>query len=169
MKRILTLVGAIMGIVYSAIGTALTLIFFLVLWAFLNGPNVILAIITVFVVGLAVTALVLDILATRCFACTAEQYAKRRKLLVTTVVFNLLPSSSLLFLFLTGIAEFYFFVPAILLGIVSSILLAVDIRREKDRVEKLPVDAPHTPPTPPATPTPPTQPTAIVEHSENVQ
>lgn len=144
MKRILTLIGAIMGIVYSAICASLTLIFFLALCAFLSTPNAAVIIIGVFACAIGVVALVLDILATRCFACNATQYTKRRKMLIATIVFNLVPSSALLFVFFAGMAEIYLFLPVIILGIVSAALLIADLYREKNRIGKI---SDTTPPT----------------------
>ena len=152
MKRFLTLVGSILGIAYSAFSAALTLIFFLALWAFLNGVGAIVTVIGVVTVAAGITALVLNAVAARCFSCSVEKYAKRRKLIIAAVVFNLVPSSFLLFVVIIGMTEFFMILPALILGIVSAALLITDLCLEKVRIAKAAVDTPPTEPPLAATP-----------------
>lgn len=133
MKRILTLVGAIMGIVYSAIFTPLVIIGAGVLWAFLNNVSFLVIVIAALLVSVGVTALILDIIALRSYSCSAEQYAKNRKLLVSASVFSFVPSSIVPFAILTEFFELYLVIPVMILGVASGVLIAVDLFLEKNK------------------------------------
>ena len=138
MKRILTLIGSIVGIVYSAIFLPLILILFLVLIAFTAGSkdSVTLAMIGTAVLAVGVVALVLDAIATKCFSCSHEKYVARRALLISAAVFNVVPTLLLPFLFMFSFYETFWGTPISILGAVSSVFIIVDLCLEKKRVEK---------------------------------
>ena len=147
MKRVLTLIGAIIGIVCSALFVTLSTISILVLNSFLDTPSAALIILEILTVCVGVTTLVLDVFALRCFSCPPEKYAKRRNLLIAATVFTLAPSAAISFFVFGNFFEFYLIAPIVLLAIISAALFVIDIILEKRRIENAP---PATTPTEPS-------------------
>ncbi|MCM1289454.1 MAG: hypothetical protein NC132_02230 [Corallococcus sp.] len=137
MKRIMTLVGAIIGVVFDAIFSLIMLIGIAAILELLGGEAgaTLVAIVGILETALGVVALVFNAIAISGFACTHEKYAKKRGLLITAVVFNFVLAMLLLISLCTSFTALILFV--FLASVAAGVLLIVDVCMESKRVAKV--------------------------------
>ena len=157
-KRPLTLTAGILGTVAAAFYTVICLLaaFGVGLVTDVNnsinetpGANAVLGfvmIIMIILTAFCVVSLVLNAISISGFACTPEKYVRKRGVIITAIVFNILVALYILYSVFVS-----FSILNLLIGIVlvaASVLYIVDLCLEKKRV------APETTPNDDQTPTP---------------
>ena len=134
MKRVMTLVGGIIGTVVDAIYSFVALLEGALLLELLGAAGVpgasIFAIVGLLIIAIVVTALVLNAISISGFTCSAEKFAKKRGVIITAVVFNFLLAFLLILSTMTGGVTF-FTALVILTSIATGVLFIVDLCLEK--------------------------------------
>lgn len=146
MKRVGTLIASILIAVMDAVEIIASIISILVvigLLSDLSGSGMSVALPVVFIQVLLVIFLLVGLILTcctfKCFNATPEEYAKRKKVLIASMVFNFL-IAILLFYGAASAEGATDIVVSILSGIVfvaGNVLYIVDLALEKKRVAKL--------------------------------
>ena len=140
MKRALTLTGAILGLVggaFLSIVYIITLIGVIELmsYGYAAGGSLILSLILVLI---SVLALVFSAVCIAPWNKSAEDYKKKKGMIITAVVFNFISTLATLIMLIAGSSGWVVVVMILgmLLAIASAVLLLVDICREGGKVSK---------------------------------
>ena len=137
MKRIMTLVGAIIGVVFDAIFSLLMLIGIAALLELLDGVSgsALIGVIGILLTALGVVTLVFNAMAISVFSCDHEKYLNKRKFLITAIVMNFILA---LLSFIVMCVEFSaMYLLLFLASVAASVLIIVDMSLESKRVENL--------------------------------
>ena len=135
MKRVMNLVGAIVGLVFDAIYTVIMLLGIALIFDMLSaagaGGSALLAVVSLLIVVFGVVALALNAASIGAYNWSHEKYVKKRGLLIAAVIFNVL-MALLLILSSTEIFAILVFVASL----VAAVLIVVDMCLERGRVAK---------------------------------
>lgn len=140
MKRIMTLVGGIIGTVFTAIFSLIMLIGITAILAILfdlgSGSMIsaLFALIGLLEIALGIVALVLNAMCIGKFSYTHEKYVAKRGLIITAIVFNFLLALLLIISLATQFSALTMFV--FLACLATGVLYIVDMSLEKKRVAK---------------------------------
>lgn len=146
MKRVMTLVGSIIGVVFDAIFSLIMLIGITAILEMLDGAtgSIVFAIVGILALSLGVVALVFNAMSIGAFSCSPEKFAQKRKFLITAIVLNFV-LALLLLISLCGTFNAFNMI-VFLASIAAAVLIIVDLSIERGRVEKLqPVETPAEP------------------------
>lgn len=136
MKRVMTLVAGLLGLVFDAIFSVFMIIGLVAVMDMLGGEkgSATFAIIAILEIALGVVSLILNAVSISAFACSAEKYRKKRGLIITTIVFNFLLALLLLLTVFTSASLVTVLV--LIASIVAVVLYIVDLCLEGKRVAK---------------------------------
>ena len=138
MKRVMTLVAAILGTVLTSVYTLISLIDFATTMEAIRAGAYVqtaVAINSVWSFVMAVPAVVLNALSITAFRCTHEQYLKRRPILIAATVFNFVWALGLVIGFV-AISISAFEILLFLAFVATGVLTLVDFSQENNRLEK---------------------------------
>lgn len=136
MKRVMTLVGGIIGVVFDAIYSVIMLIGIAAILDLLAGAegSALFAVIGILETVLGIVTLILNAVTIGAYNCAHEKYAKKRGLIITAVVFNFL--LALLLIISLASAVTLITILVMLASIATGVLLIVDLCLENKRVAK---------------------------------
>ena len=137
MKRIMTLVGSIIGTVFDGIFSLIMLIGITAILDILGSAmgGTFVAVIGLLLLALGVVGLVFNILMITLFTCNHEKYVKKRSIVITAAVMNFVLA---LFAFITICTTFNgFYFMWFLASVAAGVLIIVDLCMESKRVAQL--------------------------------
>ncbi len=140
MKRALTLTSAIMGTVFQGILALESIIFFIAMMDLVAGASGAgtLAIVMIITIAIAVLGLLFNILSIPAWNKAPEVFRKKRGIIITAIVFNLLVVVLSLIGFAgEGTSVSFLSILMLLCLIAASIMYIVDLATEKKKVAEL--------------------------------
>ena len=137
MKRIMSLVGAIIGIVFDAIFSLIMLIGITALLDLLSGSygSGLIAVVGILLLALGVVGLIFNILVVGAFTWDHDKYVKKRAIVITAAVLNFVTAVFALITLCTAFTAFYLL--WFLTSVAAGVLIIVDLCLEGKRFAQL--------------------------------
>lgn len=144
MKRIMTLIGAIIGLVFQAIYSVIMLIGIAAIFELIaaggGGGGMLVGVVGLLEIGLGLAALILNATCIGAFSWSHEKYIQKRGKIITAIVFNVL-LALLMMLALSSILP----ILVLIASLAAAILYIVDMCLEGKRAAAItPAEAPAT-------------------------
>lgn len=134
-KRVMTLIGGIVGTVFDAIFSVIMIIGIAAILDLARGAegSGLVAVVGIMEIALGVIALILNAISISGFACDHDKYKKRLGVIIAAVVFNFLLAILLIFSLASAVTVITVLV--LIASLAANVLYLVDIGLEKKRVE----------------------------------
>lgn len=136
MKRVLTLIGTILGGLVDAAYCVFMLLGITVLLSLFGNSDggAVLAVIGILEIAIGLVALILNLVCTSAFACDNDRYTKKLALIISAIVFNVLLGAFLIFGLTSNLSVIFLII--CIVSFVVPIFYIIDLCLEKRRVEK---------------------------------